>query len=191
MLIGLTGKRLSGKDTCGDYICENFNYKRYAFADPLKKAVQNMFDFSDEQLYSEKKEEKDIYWDIEPRRVLQIFGTDIVRNLFPKYLLPKLGNNFWIKRFEIWYEKNKNPTGIIVTDLRFQNEIDIIKKLGGIVIKIKREGGRNKSEIDKHESENIEMLENIDYKINNDSTKEELYKKINYYIDMYHLESKT
>ena len=49
-LIGLLGRKQSGKDTLGNYLVDKYNYKRYAFADPIKDILKIMFDLSDKQL---------------------------------------------------------------------------------------------------------------------------------------------
>ena len=78
-LIGILGRKRSGKDTAGNYVVENYGYDRYAFADPIKDILKTMFDFSDEQL-NNNKEKIDKRWNVSPRTILQKFGTDICRN---------------------------------------------------------------------------------------------------------------
>ena len=68
-----------------------------------------------------------------------------------------------------------------MSDMRFQNEIDMIHQLGGIVIKLTRPSINN---TDAHESEkNIDNLKG-DFNIINDGTLEELYKKVDEIISM-------
>jgi len=61
MIIGITGKAGAGKDTAADVLVERFNFVKVALADPLKRICQEVFDFSDEQLWgpSEKRNEPD------------------------------------------------------------------------------------------------------------------------------------
>jgi dephospho-CoA kinase len=49
-IIGITGKKFSGKDTLGDYFVNNHGYIRLAFADALKNACAEIFGFDFEQL---------------------------------------------------------------------------------------------------------------------------------------------
>lgn len=58
-IIGITGKKFSGKDTLGSYFVNKYGYTQLAYADTLKNAVKCIFDFDDEQLYGSKKEEID------------------------------------------------------------------------------------------------------------------------------------
>jgi len=156
MLIGLLGKKRSGKDTFADYCCEKYEYKKTAIAKPLKDISKILFNFTDEQLYGEKKEIIDENWGITPRRAFQFIGTDLIRDKFGE-LIKDIGNDFWIKHFEINYREMKNNKNIIVSDIRFQNEVDMIKKLGGIIIKIER---INKNENDENKNDENKNDEN-------------------------------
>ena len=174
MLIGILGKKYSGKDTTADYICNKYNGTKLILADPLKEACKILFNFSDEQLYGNLKENIDLNWGTSPRKILQYLGTDIFRNDINK-ILPDIGSKFWINLMSIKYsEIKKEKSLIIVSDVRFQNEIDRIHEHGGFIIKLIRESIKND---DKHESENIDNLFG-DYTIINDSTKNDLYHKI-------------
>lgn len=179
VLIGFLGKKRSGKDTCADYLVEYHNFEKTAFAKPLKDCLKVLFHFTDEQLYGDKKEDIDERWNTSPRKAMQFIGTDVIRNQFDN-LIPNIGLNFWTKHFEIFYNDNKNKN-IVVSDVRFQNEVNTIKKLGGIIIKIQRDSNNinSKCKNDTHESE-IEMnnIENYDILIQNNSSFEELYKQI-------------
>jgi hypothetical protein len=61
MIIGISGKANSGKDTVADYLAKQYKLTKVALADPLKRFVMEVFDFSEEQLWgsSEKREEFD------------------------------------------------------------------------------------------------------------------------------------
>lgn len=172
MLIGLVGKKGSGKDTLADFIVKEYSFVKYAYATPLKEACKILFLLSDDQLHDrELKETIDNRWDMTPRKMMQTMGTDLIRT--------HIDPNFWIKHFSLWF-KNNSEKNVIVTDCRFQNEIDIVIKLGGKIIKINRE-----TEFDEHESEvGIDKLQNIDFIINNNSTKSNLFDQVKYYINL-------
>lgn len=179
-LIGITGFKRSGKDTCGLYLIDNHNYIKYSFAGALKAACSEIFMFDYEQTEGSKKEDFDARWNINPRKVFQRFGTEIFRDSLEQFFpeMKHLKNNFWIYRFKIWYQEQikQNPNvRIVVTDVRFQNEADIIKELGGIIIKVSR---KNIMSNDKHASEINILNINADYDIKNDSTIEDYYKNL-------------
>lgn len=177
MLIGVLGRKGSGKDTIADYIINKFHYEKMVIAEPLKNACKELFNFSNEQLYGDLKEVVDTQWGVSPRKVLQWFGTDIIRNRINE-LNPDIGNNFWVTLLKIKFLQKTNTDKnlkIIVSDVRFQNEIDMVRELGGKVIKLTRESVNSD---DAHESEkNIDKLEG-DINILNDGTLDELYKKV-------------
>ena len=168
-LIGILGRKRSGKDTIGQYIVENYNYKRYEFADPIKDILKTMFDLSDLQL-NEDKEKIDERWGVSPRTFLQKFGTEICRDNIQTFIPNiKLDNDtLWIKLFKLFYEKNKDKD-IVITDVRFLDELNAIKSLGGIILKVNRDN----LEVDNHCSEkDIDSYDNnlIDYNIDNNYT---------------------
>jgi len=71
---------------------------------------------------------------------------------------------------------NNIDTNIVITDVRYQNELDMIHKNGGIIIKINRPDNIN---IDDHESENyIDYIKNYDYCINNNASIDDLSEQI-------------
>jgi len=168
MIIGLVGKKFSGKDTLADYLVKKYGFIKYAFAKPLKEACKILFITSDDQLNRpDLKEVVDKRWNMTPREMMQYVGTDVIRN--------NIDPNFWIKHFEYWFEENKN-NNIIVTDIRFLNELMAIKKVGGITIKICRD---TISITDSHISEiETDTLTDVDHVIFNNSTKVDLYNTI-------------
>lgn len=177
-LIGLTGLKRSGKDTMYNYIKEKINQDviSLAFAKPLKDICKIVFDLSEEQLYGNLKEEEDERYGITPRVIMQKVGTELFRNKFSE-VFPELNydKNIWIKTLENQLKKYKNTEKIIfITDVRFKNEYDLVKKHNGIIINIEREGLENK---DSHISENELKNEEYDYKIKNENL-EDYYKKI-------------
>ena len=94
--------------------------------------------------------------------------------------LRKININFHIKRLDKDIKKIllSNPnTNIVFSDIRYQNELDYVKSLGGIIIKINRNVITN--EYSNHESETfVNSLSGIDHTINNNLVKEELFKNI-------------
>lgn len=176
-IIGITGKKFNGKDTLGNYFVEKYGYKRLAFADALKNACGSIFGFTYDQLHGNKKEEIDQYWKVSPRTIFQYVGTDLFRNQISN-VVPNIGKDIWLKVIEkqILDELKINPLArFVVTDVRFANECEFIKNLGGTTIRIKRSMTEN---TDTHQSENeIDNL-NVDLEILNNDTIESLFKNI-------------
>jgi len=182
-MIGFLAKRQSGKDTACDYLVERYGYTKRAFAHPLKKVAQELFGFTDDQIFTEQKEEVDQNWGISPRQAFQVIGSDIVRDLFPKLLLPNIGKNFWINRADIGIKDIPNQK-IVWSDVRFQNEVDYILNNGGIVVKINRPSIHNNEKSDQHQSELcIDKIDNYTTEIINDGNIEDFYRKIDILLD--------
>jgi hypothetical protein len=170
-LIGLLGRKMSGKDTVADYVVKKNNFKKVHIASHLKEGIKIFFSFSDEQLYGNKKDVMDKRWNKTPRECLQYIGTDIFRKEINKFL-PNVKDNFWIDSVI----NSLNNENTIIADVRFQNEVNIIKQKGGIIIKLTRDS----TEKDTHLSEiGIDLIMNYDYLIKNDNCIDNLYKNIN------------
>ncbi len=159
MIIAIAGKKGSGKDTVADIMVKEYNFIKYRFADDIKKIAEILFNFNQEQLNGNKKDELDKNWNITPREFYQKFGTDYIQEIFPKmfpYLFEKNNINkreFWLKKFELWYKdiiSRKHCCFVVISDLRFKHEYDYIKKLGGYIIKVERD---NINKDNKHISE--------------------------------------
>ena len=174
MIIGIGGKKGSGKDTLAKYLINNNNFIRYAFGDPVKEVCRVLFDLSDEQLYGNKKDTFDEKLGVHPRELFQKIGTEFGRNyihqLFPNLKIIK--GDLWVDKFNNFFENNKS-VNIVITDVRFDSEINSIKDKGGTLIYIKRP---NENKDDNHLSEIITESK-FDIIINNNSTKNELYNK--------------
>ena len=135
MLVGFCGRAGSGKDACADHLCNERGFIKYAFAEPLKKGCQILFGLRDDQIYGDSKEIVDSRYGKSPRQILQYIGTDVIRANY--------GEDFWIKHFKNFFEQQMqvSPIGdrnIVVSDIRFQNEVDTINTLGGVVYFIDR-----------------------------------------------------
>lgn len=161
-LVGFLGRRRRGKDTAANYL-QRKGYICYSFAAVLKEYCEKKYMLSNEQLNGELKEVKDEKWRLTPREILQKEG-DVGRK-----------TSQFVKAVEKFIIENKEKF-IVITDCRHQDEVDLIRKMGGIVIKITRP--LPPSIHDDHSSE--EGIDNIvgDVLINNDGTVDELHEKI-------------
>ena len=186
LLIGLVGRSGHGKDTIGDYIRETYqNIETYAFAAPLKQAIQEIFHLSKPQLHdSHLKETVDEFWRVTPRQLMQFIGTDLFRNHMGE-LIPDLGKTIWLQSFLKWRKNQKLPDGkypgIVVTDVRFKNEAELIKSLGGVIWRVDRsENISNMSDASSSHVSETEMssIDLEDWIIKNDGTLADLYKKV-------------
>lgn len=141
-IVAFAGRKQSGKTTCSEAVAEIFDRifgsdssVIYNFADPLKKDIcMNILGLTHDQCYGSddsKNELVDCYWDnkqLSAREVMQFVGTDIFR---------KMQTGVWANA-TINKITKENPPLAIIADCRFPNEVEAIKKAGGIVIKLTR-----------------------------------------------------
>jgi hypothetical protein len=194
MFVGILGFIGSGKGTVGD-ILSDVGFEKISFASHLKDVTSVMFGWDrnllegDTDESREFREEMDPFWSekldrkFTPRLALQLMGTEVGRNVF--------GENIWIHSLE---NKIKDVSKhYVVTDVRFQNEIDWIRKQKGILIEIRRgklplwynvaseaNNGCQHSisimkDVEVHESEwKWINKQNVDHVVRNDGTLEDL-----------------
>jgi len=173
-LIGLLAQKHCGKGTVAGMLA-GYGFTEVAFADPLKDICGTLFGFSDEQLRGGEKELVDNFWGFSPREAFQFLGTDVFRNEIHK-LNPSIGQDFWIKRLERTIVENPD-TNYVISDVRFQNEVDMIRRHSGLVVKIIREDACKDLS---HESETgVESIVDYDDVLFNDSTIDDLSDDVN------------
>jgi len=129
LLIGLAGAKRVGKDVVASMLCEKHGFTQYAFASPLKTLCQDLFGLTDQQVHGSLKEVRDRRYHMTPRQILQQVGTDCIRTISPTH---------WLDAFEKQLVA-ESRSKVVVSDVRFQNEVDLIRRLGGRVFLITRE----------------------------------------------------
>lgn len=141
ILIGVVGFMGSGKDTVADMLIER-GFIKDSFARTLKDAASALFGWDRDMLNgttneSRKwREQPDPYWAKEtenpnftPRLALQLLGTEAIRETFAQ--------DFWVSTVvKRWLDAGQPNT--VITDCRFPNEINAIRKHGGQVIHVHR-----------------------------------------------------
>lgn len=148
IVIGITGQKQSGKNTLGNEIIKRHSgFVQYAFADPVREAAKAFFGWTDEEM-SKNKETIDPFWGISPRQALQFIGTEVGRQGFGlrfSEFNKTTGDTIWIKRFYKFLENTKPYQHIVITDVRFLNEVNAILNLDGnkylpIIVGVMRNG---------------------------------------------------
>lgn len=85
-----------GKDVVAKILKDKHNFRTYSFALPLKQVSQILFGLSDEQVWNDKYKEQIIpEWNLTPRRIFQLLGTEGGRLVFQEDLWGRLALNVW------------------------------------------------------------------------------------------------
>jgi hypothetical protein len=147
-LVGLIGKKRTGKDTFAAVLVEKHGYERVALADPLREAalaldpIMGTFPLLHEGLTRVREWRlseviDSIGWEKakdycpEVRRTLQRLGTESIRSL---------DDQFWIRTaFARIDALREAGTPVVVTDVRYPNEAEAIRKAGGYLARIVRD----------------------------------------------------
>lgn len=173
MLIGLCGAAGCGKNTVADILCDRHNFMQLAFADAIYRAVGAVTGVPVETLRDRAVKDSPLPGvGVSPRRLLQTLGTEWGRKM--------IANDIWIRKTLRDVERLeacvKCETGIVITDVRFDNEASAIKARGGTIWKVVRGGGSCLStDAAAHESEGGVTADLIDLAVLNNGTLEELF----------------
>jgi len=182
MIVGVSGKARSGKNVFAEMLAEEL-YKRtgqayvmMAYADELKEMAQKELGLTWDQLWGDDKEVKDkrymkwlpedeVYVPWTAREIMQSLG-DFYRGFDPQY---------WVKRL-FKKIKEKEYENVIITDVRFPNEVDLVVENGGYHIRVNRPID-NKIHGKAHASEtSLDAPYKVDFSIVNSGTLDDLRK---------------
>jgi hypothetical protein len=168
-LIGLTGLAGSGKD-CVAALLGMVGYERRAFADALRVELAEILD---PLIYGERIWQKPTAPEIRSR--LQNYGMTR-RNQDPEYWIKKVFSDE-PKDADQWQSHWQWPIhDIVISDVRFPNEVDAIHARGGVVWRIVRPDVRPLD--GNHVSETGIASLSVDREILNDGSLWDLQKKV-------------
>jgi hypothetical protein len=208
MVIGISGRLGSGKDTVGSIIqyltakdmgseCmkriraglsidghHNSDFVIKKFAGKLKLigsilAGVSVEDFEDQDF---KKLPMSLEWEMTYREFLQKLGTEAMRDGLHKevWVNALFADYKW--HVKEWDELGNETVGEypnwIITDMRFPNEIAAVELREGITIRVNRDNGTRAIDVNPHPSETALDDAKFDYTIENDGTFDELVEKV-------------
>lgn len=194
MILGIAGRKGSGKDTVGDYLIARHGFCRVAFADPVKRVARDLWPhLGEDQLWGamELKEAVDLTLGVSPRWILQRLGTEVGREgrldtfvglgISPGYLAHILLRHGVTPGPLAWIDavfRTSRAGDVVVTDVRFPNEAQAIRsRPQGCVVRLVRPGVGTGHE-ETHPSEREVEDCPFDYLVRNDEGRTELYQKI-------------
>ena len=158
MIIGISGKKRSGKDTVFKLMNAITNHEvrttRTAFGDQIKQEIADSMNITVADIDADKERF---------RPLLQFWGAEYRRGY--------CGDDYWIKKMRLaaatWYARD----WLIITDVRFPNEAELVRELDGVLIRVERDTGLD----DTHDSETaLDDYDHFDFRLKNDGSLDDL-----------------
>lgn len=190
MIIGISGKAGSGKDTAAkmlevlyanpDISYEDFANRRYKnfadiqvvhFADTLKEIAQVLFRIGEWETDTQEGKKTTINWIGKTvRELLQGIGQG---------LRDAIDFDLWVK---ILFANTEGWSNYIIADVRYPNEVKAIKDRNGILLRIDRES----ADAGNHSSETaLDDYKEWDVHIENNSSIEDLFEAMRIFTKNY------
>lgn len=167
LLIGLAGPARSGKSTAADHLVRNHLLEHYAFADPLRSGLMEIFNLDPDDFEGERKEQTLDWLGRSTRELMQSMGTEWARQM--------VHPDVWVRIAEqnLNYLQNSlsSVVGFVVSDIRFENEAEFIRQRGGTIIHIERPDA---AKVNPHVSEAGIHLKQSDLTVHNTRDREHL-----------------
>ena len=171
-LIGIAGRARSGKDTVANFIIAAIGGYRYSFADPIRAMLVPLgVDMSD-PYWQARKEDVIPALGVSPRRMMQTLGTEWGRQL--------INPDLWI--IMAHQRLLQNGPGMVIPDVRFENEAAWIRKHGGWIIHVIRPEAKA---VEAHASEDGIEIQDTDAQILNSGTLEDLQLSVRKLLRVY------
>lgn len=165
-IIGIAGRALTGKDTIASLIITAIGGYRYSFADPIRAMLKPLGIDMDDLYWQAHKEATIPSLGVSPRRMMQTLGTDWGRCMINANLWTELAAR---RLFQ-------NGTGMVIPDVRFENEATWVREQGGLIIHVTRPAA---NAVENHVSEDGINVLPEDMQVVNDGTLDDLYISVN------------
>lgn len=169
IIIGFTGQAGTGKDTAANHLVDYHGFVNRSHADPLKKGVAMLIGKPLEWLEARETKEAPLsrLGGKSYREILQIIGTEVFRD--------KCREDYWMNLFEEYLIEH--PTqNVAVSSIRFENEAEQIRKLGGYIIHMQRPNNPFKPVNTGHASEQVLTVADGDYIIQAEDVSELIHQ---------------
>lgn len=156
-IIAFSGPKGCGKDTAAEYLIhrndhdQKFHFEKNAFASTVKQICHTVFGFSFADM--ERLETKEAPLDQWPYDTIRIHLQDVANWFRSRY-----GGDVWVKAWEARAYRSRASCQVI-TDLRFPEEVAMIKALGGKIVYVVRDSAEE--QLASLQAEGDKMASNI------------------------------
>jgi len=156
IIIGISGKLCSGKDTVADYLIKrmgHINFTKESFALNLKKIIATTCgtDLETQMTQEGKNQVCPIFNKTYGTMQQEIGGT----------VLRRYDEDYWLKSL---FAKHKTGQSWIISDVRYPNEANYIKSIGGILIRVEGDPGKIRASSTRDMTHSSEIsLDNYDF----------------------------
>jgi dephospho-CoA kinase len=174
IVIALTGPKGAGKDTVGQFIKSKYrSVITTAFADPIRKVVEDIFQLPSELRPDsyDKFKRTNLMYDLPGIGMEAVSGRRVVREI--GMLMRSYNENQFTQYAEDVFRANPDSLHVI-TDMRFANEYEVLKRYNAKFIKIDRPD----YDYDGHVTEKGFPDSYVDFIINNDGDIEKLERSV-------------
>lgn len=179
-LIGIGGALTAGKDTVADHLVDRHGWKKHFMSEPLNEALMTLnpvidrlgdgrliryADLVNDVGYTSAKEHPEV------RRLLQYMGTEVGRKMIDEDVWVKIAGH------SIDDSRLLEHRDVIITGVRFKNELKMIRSRGGILLYVDRPG-LPPAPSSAHASENSLQPADFDVIVMNDGSLDDLFDKV-------------
>lgn len=190
MLIGLAGLARSGKDTAASVLARELGLYRYAFADPIKRMLEQVFG---NNFVDGDRERIEPISGVSYRKLMQTLGTEWGRNIQPDLWTRVAKAKWeWVKEGcpvdhsqsilqNVVMGALDQHSGMVISDVRFDNEAEWIRSEGGIIVHVDRPSAQ-KVGLEGHASEQGLTMIHGDMVVENLSTLEAYRSALDYLV---------
>lgn len=129
VIVALAGPEGCGKSTVAQILHQHHGFVVGRFSQVLRQAAKLIWELSEDQVNGGSKDEVDPRYNLTPRFIMQRFGAEVCRSVYP---------DTWTEALRRWIEGAPAGTRIVVDDLRFINEVRMLRSLGAKLVEVHR-----------------------------------------------------
>ena len=193
MLIGLTGAAGAGKDSVAAILCAA-QWRSAAFADALRLEISEAFAI-DQRLLTDRRHKESTTPQLSAGmasnadwlRWAAVNGYSLIQPRSPRWTMQSWGSfrrqntaDYWVQHVTYWaqFQRHYQPRDLVITDVRYPNEAQALRELGGHIVRVHRPGNTPLApETARHESEQHGAIE-TSAEIHNDGPLEALHAEV-------------